>query len=375
MDNEFLSALFYTVFITTSLMSAFVCFRHYRAVGSRRPRRHILILMLTYIATLFCWLEVIFIMMNLPLAVYINPFFAWVCMMNVVLLYHFFYIVTDVGRHTRFSPFHYVAPLVLAGGLAVWSTTKSYAELAEVFFFDGHIFESSLSPFTIVYMLSPLSYTLYGIFYGVLTYIRLLRYRRAVMDYSADARCTSMEWINYFLIFLLASTIAPVLSVLAVNLGIPMWMQVFLIPIPIGLMFLAYNVVIDNYVIIAPLQAQETDEEMQKTSRLIIRSRFEQYMEKQKPYLNPNLCITDLLPDLCTNRTYLSNFINREYHMSFNALINNYRLREIDRLRLEPHRKQQSSLELIKKAGFSSYRNYITAGKQQYRRKLIPQGI
>jgi AraC-like DNA-binding protein len=375
MDSEFISALFFSVFITVSFMSACVCLHHYFALGPGRPRRHVLIIILTYVATLCCWLEVIAIMMNLPIAVYMNTLFAWICMMNVVLLYHFFYIVTGVGRPTRFSPLHYIVPAVLAAGLTVWSVSKPYEERADVLFFDGHIFDQELSTFSIVYILMPLSYTIYGIFYAGITYFRLLRYRKVVINYSADARCTSVGWVTYFLVFLLATCIAPVFSVLAVNLGIPLWMEVFLIPIPFGLMFLAYNVVIDNYVIISPLQRNDTDENLLRSSRIIVRSRFEQYMEKQKPYLNPGLCITDLLSDLCTNRTYLSNFINREYHMSFNALMNNYRLREIDRLRLDPGQKKQNSLELIKKAGFSSYRSYITAGKQQYRRNLILSGI
>ena len=39
--------------------------------------------------------------------------------------------------------------------------------------------------------------------------------------------------------------------------------------------------------------------------------------------------------DLFSNRTYISAFINREYEMNFNRFINNYRLKEVERLQAE----------------------------------------
>ena len=36
--------------------------------------------------------------------------------------------------------------------------------------------------------------------------------------------------------------------------------------------------------------------------------------------------------DLFSNRTYISAFINREYEMNFNRFINNYRLKEVEKI-------------------------------------------
>ncbi len=67
--------------------------------------------------------------------------------------------------------------------------------------------------------------------------------------------------------------------------------------------------------------------------------------------------------DLFSNRTSISAFINREYGMNFNRFINNYRLKEVERLQLEAvQRKQKISLmEIVIHAGFSNYRSYFRA--------------
>lgn len=50
--------------------------------------------------------------------------------------------------------------------------------------------------------------------------------------------------------------------------------------------------------------------------------------EEEKIYLNPELKITDVCVMLRTNRTYLSGFINREFGLSFNDLINKHRVQQ-----------------------------------------------
>jgi len=48
--------------------------------------------------------------------------------------------------------------------------------------------------------------------------------------------------------------------------------------------------------------------------------------------------------NLFSNRTYISAFINREYGMNFNRFINNYRLKEIERLQSEAVERKQKYL-------------------------------
>ena len=88
---------------------------------------------------------------------------------------------------------------------------------------------------------------------------------------------------------------------------------------------------------------------------------FERYFRKNKPYLNPNLTIADLIKPLQCNRTYLSKFVNRIYGMNFNNYINSCRLQEMERLLALPGNRDKTPASLYLQAGFGSYRNYLNA--------------
>lgn len=96
----------------------------------------------------------------------------------------------------------------------------------------------------------------------------------------------------------------------------------------------------------------EEDDKVEDPVRKRYREKLEEWMEKNKPYLNPNFRLTDLTQVLPMNRTYLSNFINGEYGCNFYQYATNYRIREAKRLiREHPDMKLLDVAEL---SGFSS---------------------
>lgn len=62
------------------------------------------------------------------------------------------------------------------------------------------------------------------------------------------------------------------------------------------------------------------------------RKEFEQWMEKDKPYLRTDFKLTDLQNRLPMNRTYLSRFFNEFYGCSFHNLVRRYRVEEAKQL-------------------------------------------
>ncbi len=124
---------------------------------------------------------------------------------------------------------------------------------------------------------------------------------------------------------------------------------------------LCYNLILENYIVIEP----ETEPNLPQEEKQVSRARFEEYMRRQKPYTNPNLRITDIAADLNSNRTYISAFINREYGMNFNRLVNSYRLRELDKLRSSAAGAGLSNVELIIASGFNNYRSYLRAKRDE----------
>jgi AraC-like DNA-binding protein len=82
------------------------------------------------------------------------------------------------------------------------------------------------------------------------------------------------------------------------------------------------------------------------------REKLEQWMETEKPYLNPEFRLQDLRQVLPLNRTYLSQFIHAEYDCSFYQFVTNYRIDEAKRLMKEkPDLKMQ---DIAEQCGFSS---------------------
>ncbi|MDR0977163.1 MAG: hypothetical protein LBL78_05365 [Prevotellaceae bacterium] len=366
MTIEFAAALLYTVFMITAVVSALLCLDHYFSSDEPKRLRHLLYLAFSQLAWTLCWLEILLIMMNSPWAVYMAMPSLLVFMTAIVFLYHFLYLITSMGERLHFSPVHYIVPVVLTLGMAIWSHTVPFDERAQILF-STVLINRDMSLFNMVYSLFPMSFSIYGVIYGVLALLRAFRYRREIGNYAADQGRTSLDWLFLFLMGVCVAILIPPFSVLSINIGVPVWMHVFLLWIPPGVTYMVYNAIKGNYVVVKP-QVQEDDT---TDSRTLTRHRFERYMAEKKPYLNPDLCITDMAVDLCTNRTYLSNFINREYGMNFRTLVNNYRLQELTRLRMEPSDTQRNSLELIKAAGFSNYNSYLASSESKFKKNLL----
>lgn len=82
------------------------------------------------------------------------------------------------------------------------------------------------------------------------------------------------------------------------------------------------------------------------------RKALDEWMEKEKPYLNPDFKLMDLQNVLPMNRTYLSQFIHSEYDCSFYQFVNHYRIDEAKRLKIQ--HPDMKMAEISARCGFSS---------------------
>jgi len=83
-------------------------------------------------------------------------------------------------------------------------------------------------------------------------------------------------------------------------------------------------------------------------------NRVNNYMEKQRPYLNNQLKIDDLAQQVSLSPKLLSNLINREFEVNFFEYINRYRLKEVSAYLIDPDMAEQSIIELAFLAGYNS---------------------
>ena len=98
--------------------------------------------------------------------------------------------------------------------------------------------------------------------------------------------------------------------------------------------------------------AVEEEKEEANPANAAYRATLDAWLEKEKPYLNPDFQLMDLRQVLPLNRTYLSQLINTEYGCSFYQWVNRLRIEEAKRLM-----KEQPGLrlqEIAARCGFSS---------------------
>lgn len=99
------------------------------------------------------------------------------------------------------------------------------------------------------------------------------------------------------------------------------------------------------------------------------------YMKQEKPYLEPSLTLQKLARQRSMAATELSILINHKIGKHFFDFINEYRIKEAQRILVDPQQKQLTVLEILYQVGFNSKSSFNTAFKKysgttptQYRR-------
>lgn len=77
-------------------------------------------------------------------------------------------------------------------------------------------------------------------------------------------------------------------------------------------------------------------------------------MEIEKPYLNPELNLSDLAKQAKLTRAQLSEIINSGFHQNFNDFVNGYRVKAFKDMLNEDKHKQLSMLGIAHECGFNS---------------------
>ncbi|STZ27715.1 Helix-turn-helix domain [Myroides odoratus] len=109
-----------------------------------------------------------------------------------------------------------------------------------------------------------------------------------------------------------------------------------------------------------------------ETSSLLTEQDFLAYFTKEKPYLNKQYKLDDLVTHFGLNRTYVSKFINITFNSNLSQFINSYRLKEVEELK-KAHPTHEIE-EIILQAGFSNYRHYLRAKErfEQDKKRIKP---
>ncbi|HEY6010472.1 MAG TPA: helix-turn-helix transcriptional regulator [Nitrospirota bacterium] len=96
-----------------------------------------------------------------------------------------------------------------------------------------------------------------------------------------------------------------------------------------------------------------------------IKQQLVNVMEIKKPFLEPELTLTDLSNELLISPHHLSQVINRALNKSFFDFVNEYRVQEAKRLLLSPESCHLSILGIALDAGFNSKSAFYSAFTKQ----------
>ena len=360
MDYQY---LFLGVSFSSSIFSALFCLallglKLVEDTTDPIVRKATIVLILFYIVCIFCYSTTFFdVFQLLPL-----PCFKGVNFLTTLLIptlfYHLIFILTRLKKEEKFQYFHYGISVFLSLAFYFYHHTQ-IEEVVEAYFLDTTKVSFLLSNEDSVMA------TLLNLIYLLLSFFRLLRYRKNITNYSSNEEQDFLFWLYPIFVigFLLfpGSIVLYLLPQLQSNILLGQLIPNFLI------MFfnisLCYNLFCENFAqvtedIVEEVKNNNLDEEKKEKEGTIAKERFEKYIQETKPFLNPQLKITDLLSDLMTNRSYLSQFINTTYKKNFSQFINQCRYKEYLRLKETSNVEQTTETDLILMSGFRSYESF-----------------
>ena len=325
---------------------------HQRGKKTATDKKLLQIMMLYYVSVGVGWINAILYHFFPEAYTHVNALYYLSLLIVQVSFYHLIYRLTDSDKR-RFPLFHYAIPCVLVAVFVVWSLFVPFDVRHALVTSRGEI-QAGYKAYSLFFTHRFEVRSIYTLVYIPLGIARLLRYRHAISEYSADESRNSLRWMYLLIILSLAIVPLPFLTLFFSKQQL-MSSFIFIIPMFIIVIqhgILCFNMLTVNYIIISP---EKFDSKGDKT---LTTSNFETFMRQTKPYLNPDLRITDLTNILKTNRSYLSRFINRNYGMNFSCYINSMRVKELENLQKEHNAKNINEKKLIELAGFSSYNEY-----------------
>ena len=335
--------------------------------------RTVNILWFYFICCIVNWSSILFYFYVPNVFVVLNSLVLFTFVAVQVLFYKILFSLTKVDAGERFSNFHFLVPAVLFLFLSILMLVTPYEYQLQSVLGQGRYTGGSYLFFVVSNSKMPIR-LLFSVFYTVLSFARLHAYRKRVVHYSANYDKSSLQWVNTYLLLSISLIPIPLMGIILSRgeAAASVFLTVQNLLILFQYAFLCFHIVRQNYIYLddrslpnhsanlsTAIPEPETGQVVEQYARVkLTKAEFESYIAQSKPYLNSDLRLTDIAADLNTNRTYLSTFINGEYGVNFNRLINRYRLQELERIRQLCPSNGKSEKEIVEEVGFGSYKNY-----------------
>jgi AraC-like DNA-binding protein len=316
-------------------------------------------------------------------------------MLTQVFYYGFIFEVTRINKQDKFSNLNYIFPVLLSFLLLfAFFITPVYDQLNTIM--AKGVYKGGSKNFFYFNYSKIFFRLIFSLVYTLLSFLRLSEYHLFIWNFSSNEEKNSLKWVSTLLLFSILLIPVPLVNMFSsreemttspiaiffVSLLLFKFVYVCLhvikkdrYIIDLSDEFMKKREVVNgeireefqvNVEIEVVSTSKEREDEISPYLKKNVLSRefFDSFMKVEKPYLNADLRITDLVDMLHVNRTYISSFINMEYGVNFSVFINRYRLLEYKALKKNPEYCKMSKSELAEMAGFNSYRSFQRTEKE-----------
>jgi len=221
------------------------------------------------------------------------------------------------------------------------------------------------------YSISAFMYAHFFVYLG-LTYKSLWEYREIIKNKYSQIDQINLDWLSFSLnAFGLITLISMIHNFIALAENV----YVFMISLVILLLFIFYFV---NRIILKALRQPEIfagisqNETAKYLGSNLTPGQIDEYrkqllalLKTDKPFLNPQVSLSDLSEKLAISTKHLSQVINQSFNKSFFDFINTYRVQEVQQILKESRDDKLTVLEAMYEAGFNSKSSFNTAFKKE----------
>ncbi len=281
------------------------------------------------------------------------------------LFYLYIYVLTAEKMVYNWKYYiHYVMPVFFF--IATFLVFKIFITRDQEILVMTHILEST-KPDTeqfnfafIYYDIGKIYFMFISIFYLILIYFRYKSHKLNIINIFSSDENKELTWIKTVSYLYLASVVFNLIIQYMRNIDIGhndllVALSYFVFSIFfwfLGLYGYQQKVIYNENIV--------NDAEEYSTSTKISKSDIEKFLNKDKPYLRPDISIYDFCYVFSTNRTYLSESINKIFDMNFRTLINAYRVEEAKKIMEESFVKNKKLVleDIATLSGFNNYSSF-----------------
>jgi AraC-like DNA-binding protein len=264
-----------------------------------------------------------------------------------------------------YGPLLFLYSLSLIGRDFKWKNSFSFHFLPPLLFLG-----TALADYPLCTRIGSLLY-LSLVAYTTLAILEIRKYRKIVKLTQSTDRSIDLQWLQWTLVIFCVILFSDIVDRFVVDLDFIFGISL----VHLGLLFMVNWIFykgLKHPQIFQGLTFEErsivrnmsTDPMLEEEATQLTRS-LNEFMEREKPYLNPELTLNELASSLGISPRKLSRLINTHLKQNFSGFINGYRI-DLARERLaHPKDPGETVLEVMYEVGFKSKSSFNTLFKEK----------